>query len=152
MRHRKRCQLLSYLWYHVMASRGEQGCTKALNSPKSMSLGVCAECWPALAEPQAWKLHTALLAYTHSYSDTSRNARAEAMGASALLTRAEPPELLCDVHSLLRRSSLAPQLYNAHAAAGFLWFPREELGQRRSLNICENLGFGNYTFQSESLF
>lgn len=93
IRHRKCCQLLSYLWYCVMASRGEQVCIKALNSPKNMSLGVCAECWPALAELQAWKLHAALLTYTHSYSEISRNAGADAMGTSALLTRAEPPEI-----------------------------------------------------------
>lgn len=64
-----------------MASRGEQGCCKALNGPKNMSLGRCAECWSALAELQARNLHTALL-HVHSYSDISRNARAGAMCVS----------------------------------------------------------------------
>lgn len=76
-----------------MASRVEQVCIKALNSPKNMSLGVCAECWLASAELQAWKLHTALLTYTHSYSEISRNAGADAIDASALLTGAELPEI-----------------------------------------------------------
>lgn len=93
MRHRKHCQLPRCSWYCVMASRGEQGCGKALGNPENMSLGLCAECWSVLAEFQAWKLHTVLLTYTHSYLDVIRNARADDTCASPLLSRAESPEV-----------------------------------------------------------
>lgn len=93
MRPRKHCQLPSYSWYCVMASRGEQGCGKALSSPENMSLGLCAECWSVLAEFQAWKLHTVLLTYTHSYLDIIRNTGADDTCASPLLSRAESPEV-----------------------------------------------------------
>lgn len=151
MRHRKCCQLLSYLWYRVMASRGEQVCIKALNSPKNMSLGVCAECWPALAERQAWRLHAASLTYAHSYSDISRNAEADALSASALLTRTEPPEI--SLWQLAKETQfISPILRCPCCSSISLVSKKEGLGHRGSSNIRDNLGLGSYTFRSESLF